>query len=161
MAETTDQGVKADTKAYQRVPARFWPEISPKGMRRIAALIANEDVAVEDACLLEGYAPGGLAAMLEGEQGDKYTNMLAWAKADSRRKWLKRLHEASEAGRGAGAAETLLKAIDARFQPKVVEGGSSGLTIQFVVVGGEGPKVRELETRVIQVDPQKRLGDGS
>ena len=158
---TDDQGVKTATKAYQRVPARFWGEVSPKGMRKIAALVADEGVAVDDACLLEGYAPGGLAAVLEGEQGDKYANMLEWAKADSRRKWLNRLHEASVAGTGARAAETMLKAIDTRFQPKVIEGGSAGLTIQFVVVGGDGPKVRQLETRVVEVDPQKRLGDGA
>ena len=108
MAEgAANQGVKDPSKAYQRVPARFWPQISHRGMRKIAALVADEGLTEEDACLLEGYAPSGLAPMLEkAEDGEKYANMLAWAKADSRRKWLKRLHEASMAGRGAGAPTT-------------------------------------------------------
>ena len=159
---TTDQGVKNPSKAYQRVPARFWPIASPKAMRKIAALVADEGVTAEDACLLEGFAPEALTAALEGERGDKCQKMLDWAKADSRRKWLKRLHEASEAGRGAGAAETMLQAIDTRFQPKKATGddGGAGLTIQFMVVGGEAPTVRKLETRVIEVGAQDRLGDG-
>lgn len=131
-------------------------------MRKIAALVADEGVTVDDACLLEGYAPSGLAAMLEeSEDSEKYGNMLDWAKADSRRKWLRLLRKASQKGRGAKGAATMLQAIDGRFQPKKVDGEGQGITIQFVVVGGSAPKVRELETRIVQVDPKRQLGDGT
>ena len=55
----------------------------------------------------------------------------------------------------------MLQAIDTRFQPKRVEDGGQGIQINFMQIDGKTPEVRVLETRVIQVDPQKRLEDGS
>ena len=154
--------VEAAKARYRKVPAYFWPEISPKGVRQVAALIADEGVAAEDACLLVGYAPDSLDRLLSSgsENAERCGRMVEWAQAEFRRRMLGLLREASEKGSGAGAAQAMLQAVDTRFAPKSVhETGAQGITINFLMAGG-AREMRELETKVIAVGVPNQLGDG-